>query len=253
MEAQIKEELKEATLCFETSGDNLASLSLIEKYDRFMQNPENEISCDGGANFFLDESFLNEEFAKLTSNATNTSQAKNHRLSHTLPEDYSRSPNSSIDVDGTGNGIRQPKENEIKDEQHDQAQDLSSKRLHKLIEELEPIRKTCGGNFISCKDNDQLESLKEKYSSILDWFWYKQSHFERTNSSRSSENDEEVDVEDKAIAPGDRGELFATGALAEKVSALQEARDRFYEVEQQIKEQVEQLELVERYKMESVG
>lgn len=212
MESQIKEEAKEASLCFESSGDNLASLSLIEKYDRFIQNENSEIDSDG--EFFPDDTVLREEYAQLTSEATNYPRGKNHRLSSGLPGKF-RKPDSDDD----------------------------------LIEKLAEVRKRePDGNSIFCTE-EELNKIQERYGAILDQLYEKSSLFERKSSLKDSENDEQVDVGNATLQ--EQGEDMKR--LAEKMVSVQQARDRFYEVERQVREQVEQLELVERYKMESLG
>lgn len=242
MDAQIKEEAKEASLvCFDTSGDsttNLASLSLVEKYSRYIQNENSEMDSD--CDFFPDDTVLREEFALLTTSRGR--QNRNHRLSTGLPGKY-----NSIEKKSS-----EPTNDDDDEEEEDKPQptpttDLNC--LNELIERLAEIRR-CepDGNSIFCTEQE-LESIQERYGAILDFLYEKSSTFERRSSSKDSENEEQVDVGN--VAPEEQRENMKL--LAERIVSVQQARDRFYEVEQQVREQIEQLELVERYKMESVS
>lgn len=245
MEAQIKEETKETSLCFESSGDNLASLSLVERYDRFLQNDNNEADSDG--EFYPDDSVLREDFAQLRNDTANYSDQnrKNTRLSTGLPCRYANL--SVTDDDPT---------NEDSDDNSKSSIERNEKSgligLSELIEQLELVRR-CGedGNSVFCNETE-LEAIQEKYGKILDFVYDKSSTFEKTSGSKdlTSQQDEEQDGE---LRNHDEQREEDIEILAEKMEQVQRARDRFYEVEQQVREQIEQLELVERYKMESVG
>lgn len=257
MEAQIKEEAKESSLCFETSGDNLANLSLVEKYDRFIQNENSEI-YDSDGDFFPDDTILRKEYAQLTSGALGYPRAKNHRLSTGLPGRFRSLPLSNCDSHQSkdrGNGTSNSSNDDsvmVKQEHvacKDEATNSGLSCIKELIDKLAEVRRIePDGNSIFCEENE-LEAIQERYGAILDFLHERSSTFERLSSSKDSENEEQVDVGN--AAPAEQRESMKL--LAEKIVAVQQARDRFYEVEQLIKEQVEQLELVERYKMESVG
>jgi len=255
MEAQIKEETRESSLCFETSGDNLANLSIVEKYDRFIHNESSEIS-DSDGDFFPDDTILRKEYAQLTSGASGVPRAKNHRLSTGIPGRFRSLPPTDCDpyyfAKDTGNGTS-------KMGQFERASDANSTtlkntestqaRIDELIEKLNQVRRTDpDGNSIFCEQSE-LETIQERYGAILDYVHEVSPTFEIRSSSKDSENDEQVDVGSVACVNPDE----STKLLSEKIARVQQARDRFYEIEQLVKEQVEQLELVERYKMESVG
>lgn len=253
MEAQIKEEATESSLCFETSGENLASLTLVEKYDRYLQKDISDPDSDG--DFFPDDTVLKEEYAQLRSEADNyTHNKRNHRLSTGLPGKY-RSSDANISVidDDSRNGTA------------DEASETSVIKngrsgltgLKELIEKLELVRKCDpeNGNSIFCTESE-LEAIQERYGEILDFMHEMSNNFERTSSSKDlspqgspSDNDGGQQREEKETPEKSEHSRL----LAEKLELVQQDRDRFYEVEQQVREQIEQLELVERYKMESVG
>lgn len=243
METQIKEETKETSLCFESSGGDLASLSLVERYDRFLQNDHSEADSDG--DFFPDDTVLREDFAQLrndTANYTTQQSRKNNRLSTGLPCKYA---NLSVTDDEPTNGDSD--DNSRSSVEKDEKSGLIG--LNLLIEQLEIVRQ-CGedGNSVFCNEAE-LEAIQEKYGKILDFMYDKSSTFERTNGSK----DEEHDGHDGQIENHNHESEEDFRILADKMEQVKKARDRFYEVEQQVREQIEQLELVERYKMESVG
>lgn len=249
MEAQIKEEAKEASLCFETSSDNLASISLVEKYDRFIQNDNSELDSDG--DFFPDDAVLREEYAQLTSDTANYARAKNNRLSTGLPGKYTKSTDANCSTtEETDNGTTSTTGESPESGDTRLKLDKSGlETLNELIDKLNEVRK-CDpdGNSIFC-DEHELEAIQERYGAILDFIHDKTCTFEQTSSPKDSDNEEQVDV-------GNANENQLSDSmklLTEKMLAVQQARDNFYDVEQQVREQIEQLELVERYKMESVG
>lgn len=243
MEAQIKEEIKDASLCFETSGDNLPNISLVDKYDRFIQNEE---IYDSDGDSFPDDTILKKEYAQLTRGITGLPELPNKRRS--LPF----SNHNLYHSKDSGNGVTM-KPNDQSSEDNVVDTETSSKPGHtsmdELIDRLAEVRRTgLEGNSCFCEPDEQ-ELIRERYAAILDSLYERSSTFERRSSSKDSDNEEQVDV--GKAAPADQREIMKM--INDKRSAVQVARDRFYEVEQQVKEQVEQLELVERYKMESVG
>jgi hypothetical protein len=224
MEAQIKEETKEESLvCLDTSGDtNLASLSLVEKYSRYVQNEDADIDSD--CDFFPDDTVLREQFAVLARDAHTFPQAKSHRLS-------------------VGLTVKQRDPVDTDEKKPDSC-------LNELLKKLSEVRR-CepDGNSIFCNDEQELLDIQDRYGDILSYLQEKSSSFSRKSSPKDSENDEQVDVGN--AAPEEQRESMKL--LAEKIVSVQQARDLFYELEQQVREQIEQLELVERYKMESVS
>ena len=259
MEEKIREENRDTSLCFDSSGDDLANLSLLEKYDRFVQNSNLDIN-DSDGDFFPDDSILKKEYARLTSVASGHSYSRNHRLSTCLPGKFKSLPltNRSSDCTrDTGNGtLRVDSDRRFSTSEHDATITEESTRpqpgsclIRGLIDKLGEFRHTePDGNSIFCEQDD-LEAIQERYGAILDFIHEKSVTFEQRSSSKDSENEEQVDVGN--AAPVEQRESMRL--LAEKIVSVQQARDKFYEVEQSVREQVEQLELVERYKMESVG
>lgn len=267
MEKQIKEEANETSLCFDTSRDNLASLTLLEKYDRFIQNYSSDADSDG--DLFPDDTMIREEYAQLRVDTAKhtTTAAKNLRLSTEIPGRSRRSDSSHLSVvdDDATNGTIQESMAELGSTKAVEEQSgLIS--LNELIEKLELIRK-CGegGNSIFCTESE-LKAFQDSYGGILDFLREKSSTFERSNSKDSDnhqdedneDEDEEVDVQVARENETNNNNITLhidedQKLLADKMELVQQARDKFYEVEQQVREQLEQLELVERYKMESVG
>lgn len=264
METQLKREVDEDNLCFETSGDHLASLSLIEKYDRFILKEVPEVDSD--SDFFPDDTILKEEYAQLRLETAKHVRTKSisKRLSSGLPGRYRRGLDTNISVDD---------DDEPSNLSVEQLDDLDngdstcpSDRLRLLIEDLNSIRR-CepDGNSIFCSKLEW-ETIQEKYGKILDFMYEFSPNFEKNNGSKGEEDDCETDREtatNKVTSKSDPNgnehsrNNVETGEelelLTQKMESVQKARDKFYEVEQQVKEQIEQLELVERYKMESVG
>lgn len=263
MEAQIKEETKEASLCFETSGDNLASLSLIEKYDRFIQNETQDVDSDG--DFFPDDTLIREEYDQLTNDAANYKRVKNHRLSTGLPSKFRMLDPKSMsqptttatttehqdeqEQPGPGNGTSISTSTEAGFDIAGQLDKTRINNLNELIEKLAEVRH-CepDGNSIFCTESE-LESIQERYGLILDFLHDNAKLFDKRTSSKDSENEEQVDVDNSSSV----GQSEDMRLLTEKILSVKQTKDKFYEIEQQVREQVEQLELVERYKMESVG
>jgi len=230
MEAQIKEEANEESLCFESPSETLAQLSLVEKYDQFLQTESSDVDSDG--DFFPDDTMLKKEYAQLRHDTANFARSSfgNNRLSTGLPGrhkilDVSLSMNDGENRNGTGDETLCA---------GDSGSDRSGLTgLNALIEKLSLVRKCkADGNSIFCTENE-LELIQERYGEILDYIQERSSSFEQP---------------DQQDVPEQNSEL-----LAEKIESVRQARDRFYEVEQQVREQLDQLELVERYKMESVG
>lgn len=226
MEAQIKEEVKEQSLvCLDTSGDTpLTSQSLVDKYRNYIENENTDIDSD--CDFFPDDTVLREQFIDLA------------REAHNLPQNQSQSRRWSIDLaakqrDSVETPVKKP-----------------DSCLNELLERLAEVRR-CepDGNSIFCNSEQELLDIQERYGDILSFIEEKSSTFTRKSNPKDSENEEQVDVGN--AAPEDQRESMKL--LAERIVSVQQARDLFYEVEQQVRELVEQLELVERYKMESVS
>ena len=243
METQIKEEAHEDSLCFETSGDDLANLSFVEKYDRFVRAEHSDIDSDG--EFFPDDNLLRQEYAQLTGDATNYQRAKFHRrLSTGLPGRYgSQDSNCTLDRIVEANNGKTANSEEKSGYSDSKSQEKS--RLAELIARLGEIRK-CDpdGNSIFCTQ-EELDTIQERFGDVLDYLHDKSSTFERCSSSKYSDNEEQVDV-GNAI-PDEQREVMRM--LADKIVSVQQVRERFHEVEHQVREQVEQLELVERLLM----
>lgn len=256
METQLREELKEDNLCFETSSDDLASLSFIEKYDRFLQQESPDVDSDAD-DFLPDDTMLRSEYAQLRSDTANYKKITNHRLSTGLPSKYMNCLDSttvSVTDDDTPNGsVIDSKDDSTKQNE------TALIELGKLLQRLEEVRK-CDpeeGNSIICTE-EELHSIQERYAAILDFIYnIGQSTFEKVNNFFKDSDSQQLD-EDRsnegnngtATAPSQSEDLQM---LAKKMESVANARDKFYEVEQQVREQIEQLELVERYKMESVS
>lgn len=223
MEAQIKEETQEDSIvCPDTSSEtNLASLSIIEKYSMYIQNEDSEMDSD--CDLMPDDSVFREQFDNVAREAHNNSRSRSNRLSMGLPE----RPRESVDE-----GDQKP---------------LIC--YNELLKKLAEVRK-CGpdGNSIFCTEQE-LNDIQERYGDILSFIQEKASTFPMRESNKDCDNDEQVDVGN--ATPEEQRKSMRL--LAEKIASVEQARDLFYEVEQQVREQVEQLELVERYKMESVG
>lgn len=270
MEGQFKKETEDDSLCFETSGDELASLSLIEKYDRYLQRDTSEVDSD--TDFFPDDTILKEEYAQLRIETAKHARTKsiNSCLSTGIPGKFRKSVNSNISVVDDDEPSNVSSELTEDREQPNRDDLCPIERLNHLIEDLATIRK-CepDGNSIFC-EKDEWHTIQVKYGAILDLFYDLSSCFESTTNSKSIEdhqsrdrdgdddNDEDVEVikkePDGFTHPNNNEEKDEDmKLLAKKMDSVQEARDKFYEVEQQVREQLDQLELVERYKMESVG
>lgn len=261
MEAQIKEEVKDASLCFDTSQDNSASLSFVEKYGRYIRADHSDIDSD--CDFLPDDTVLREEYHQLTSGNTSFPRIKNHRLSTGLPGKYrtARQTNrtyseESIDVvtsnhkNNNNNGTLTMKGDEItiNDPKTSRTREECAK-IDELIEKLAEVRRTGpDGNSIFCTE-EELEAIQERYGAILDYIHEKTAIFERTNNSKDSENEEQLDV--GQAAPREQRECMQL--LREKIQSVEQVRDNLNELRNQVKDQIEQLEIFERTKMENVG
>lgn len=269
METQLKREVDEDSLCFETSGDHLASLSLLEKYDRFIQKEVPEVDSD--SDFFPDDTLLKEEYAQLRLETAKHVRTKSigKRLSSGLPGRYRKSLDTNISVvdDDEPSNLSIEHFNDREQLDHETSV-CPSERLRLLIEDLDKVRR-CepDGNSIFCT-KEEWETIQEKYTKILDFMFELSSCFEKTIGNKEEDEEEEHETDrdtagDKVTCkskPEDQGHTRNNvekdeelKLLAQKMESVQKTRDKFYEVEQQVKEQIEQLELVERYKMESVG
>lgn len=105
-------------------------------------------------------------------------------------------------------------------------------RLNELIEKLSQIRK-CGpnGNSIFCNADDH-KNIERQYGELLDFVY---------------------ETCTKLNQPKPPPTCIETEALDAKIASVEETRNKLSSVMNQVNELLEQLELVERYKMESVS
>lgn len=257
MEAQIKEEVKEASICCDVPADDLGSLSFVEKYSRYIQN-ENLSDIDSDCDFFPDDAVLREEYAQLTRETATYQRAKHNRLSAGFPIKF-RSissanrtmPEESNDVgkNGATTNTTHGDDTITGGDSKMSARQKDVAYLNELIENLAEVRKTGPeGNSIFCTQ-EELEAIQERYGAILDFLQEKSTTFELRDSSKDSENEEQVDV--GHVTPEEQRESMRL--LQEKIMSVQQARDRLNEIRNQVTEQIEQLEIFERTKMETVG
>lgn len=112
--------------------------------------------------------------------------------------------------------------------------------LDEPLRQLEAVRKTGDdGNSIFCTQSE-FEAIAERYEDIISFIADKRKLFSEVNSSDES-NSGAVTAKQNDDIPE---------ALIDKIKSVQQARDKLYDIENQVREQIEQLELVERYKME---
>lgn len=225
MDNQIKELDQDPSICFETSGDDLGSLTLIERYNKYLQQEEDEDDDDDSEGDYDEmKSFLNN----LLNDLKDISQIDNNHRRISMNIDLAK--NNYVNVDD--NDSSSPTSTSSK------SFNIDIETIEKLIESLNLAKK----NFENTVTNETCEEahvkdISEKYGDILDYIYNKTvSSLERLDSLKELDDD----CEDFQI-------------LAEKIDSVHKARDKYVEVEQEVREQVEQLELVERYKMESVG
>lgn len=217
MDTIIKEEFKEVSLCVVDSDDenqdDLASSSIAEKYDRFLR--DNHSDSESDLDYFPDDDILKEEYAQLKSDSSFNLTQSNHLEQQRPPHRLSTGIPSN----------RKPLPNQ------------PTVGIKELIDKLAAVRK-CGpdGNSVFCTE-DELTTIQGAYAEILDYLDSKTSDFKETEISESQPTAE----------LSDERKVFL-----EKIEAVRKARDAFHEIEGQVREQIEQLELVERYKMESV-
>lgn len=244
METKIKEELNDQSLCFESSGDNLASLTLVEKYDRYCQSGNSEEVSDD-EDFFPDEIELQEEYARLRTDTANHADPKRRLTTGLSRKNIITDPELSVvDDDTTDNEIGKS---------YDGKSDIVC--LDELIQKLNSVRK-CepDGNSIFCTKTE-LEKIRENYQKIIDFILERTSRFEKTSSEKDL-TEQQSDEKKDETSNNNTSELNNNEELkllSQKMEQVRQARDRFYEVEQIVKEQLIQLEVVERYKLGSVG
>lgn len=112
--------------------------------------------------------------------------------------------------------------------------------LDEPLRQLESIRKTGPeGNSIFCTQSE-FETIAERYEDIISFITDKRKLFSEVNSSDESNSG--------AVTTKQHDDMPET--LIDKIKSVQQARDKLYDIENQVREQIEQLELVERYKME---
>lgn len=270
MESHLRDGEANLTVCDEdVSCDDVLSESLLGKYISYIKKSGSDAELDSEDEYLPNDDCLREKYAQVRSNESNTSASistsgsrQSKRLSTGIPAKY-----KTIEV--------------INDEDSQnstlQANDVNERgkaaleRLYGLIEKLKTVRR-CGldGNSIFCTQSE-LDAIQEGYGKILDLVHESTSMFETRScclsrelneTNRQSKDDRKSggdmprdNQEDQSsdnhlnVKPVDKGK----DTLAEKITSVKVARDKFYEVEQQVKDYLEQLELVERYKMESVG
>lgn len=243
MDTKIKEETEDTSLCFESSGEDLASLTLVEKYDRYLRSVKEDVESED-EDFLPDEYELREEYDRLRADTANYASS-NKRLTTGLSRRYiNTDPELSVVDDDT-----------TEDSNDGEKDDAVC--LNELLEVVDSVRRFGpDSNSIFCTQAE-LEQIRESYKNIIDFILKRSTNFSKT-SRDSGEQQSDEEEEDRA---GDqvRNNVFEPNnneekkLLGEKMEMVQQARDRFYEVEQVVREQLDQLELVERYKMESVG
>lgn len=182
--------------------------------DSILDKYENFIQgddSDDDEDYFADISNLRQEYDQIKQNSSTKTKS---RLSLGLPENK-----SNLSSDDTT-------------------------AIKRLIEQLDLHRKGGpDGNSIFCTE-EELNAIQGCYGSILDLLQERSSTFEeRANANVESPEDAENQT---PVEPP-----FDMKSLTPHLEALQGVRDKFFLVEQQVRELIEQLELVERYKMES--
>lgn len=266
MEDQLKEAVVNSSLCFNTSGDELASLTLVEKYDRYLQDEHTDAESDG--ELYPDDTVLRQEYAQMKNNYKEaTDKSYRSRLSLCIPGKYRSSIGTTSSASGSPDksSTKTQTQREQQEEQ-DKSKDVRTglNKFNELIEKLAQVRK-CDpdGNSIFCTE-EELLAIQSSYGEILDFIYEKSATFVKAESTskdcdgqRDSDDtdgqDEEVEVKDTVPPTPPTSHSEDLRILAEKIESVQRTRDKFYEVEQHVKDYLEQLELVERYKMESVG
>lgn len=247
-------------MCFDTSAaEDLGSLSFVEKYCRYIQS-DNISDIDSDCDFNLDDTILREEYAQLTSNAANHRRAKINRLSTGLPGRFRTissanckkiNDEETIDVENNGTSTMDNNETLCGGDTGTAALKKDLEQYEELIKRLAEVRRTGPeGNSIFCTQEEH-EAIQMRYAAILDFLQEKACNFDRKCSSKDydNDNDEQVDV-GEADTPKQREGMRL---LQEKISSVKQARDQLNEVRNQMKEQIEQLEIFERTKMENVG
>lgn len=264
MDNLLEQESKDANLNVESGDENLPCLTFIERYERFLQGNHFDDPDDSDSDYFPDIAILREEYNQLKHERSEKFRANtSNRLSTGLP-----GKQNSLELNNV-TATRDPinKQYEIQNGSTDaieftsgdtkQTKDERSglNGLNKLIEKLETVRR-CGpgGNSINCT-RAELEAIQNCYSEILEYIHEKSGDFEKQSNStmtpqQSDEQDEDRnELEDQIRKPQEESQDRIL--LTKKMESVQRARDRYYEVEQLVQESIEQLELVERYKMES--
>lgn len=257
MDSLIKEGDK-ANLSVVSGDVGQPSLSIVEKYDRFLQGDDDD--DQDSDNDFLPVNIMREAYNQMKQKSAEKSKTTSGRLSLGLPsrlrtQDLNKSLPPAIGA-GLKNGTSEPaspsrlgyESKEVKDERS------GVKTLKKLIEKLN-VQRDCGpnGNSIFCTE-EELKDIQEYYGQILDLLEERSDTFEgktivNVNSPQDSEHNMTCHGTHSSL-PTDT--TFDKKLLASHLESTQKARDKFYIVEQQVRELVEQLELVERYKMESL-
>lgn len=195
------------------TSGELGNLTLIEKYDRFQMGHDPDSGGESDEDLFSNDT-IREEYALMKRNTANYMRPSDHKSSNHQIRKH------KADVESR-NG------NEKRESPTDQNPDIIN--FDKSIEQLNNVKRC---EPISCTE-EELNKISDTYAQILRFIEMK------------ANNSFEVEVEDIKINDSE--------LLAEKIESLRLVRDEFYEIQQQVREYIEQLELVERYKMESVG
>lgn len=259
----LEEQIKEANVSLDSGENCLASLTFIEKYEQYLQGSHFEDPDDSDSDYFPNDMTLREEYNQLKHDSSERIRAnKTNRLSTGLPGKHNSFDANNI-LEAVGDQVKTRKHDvqngsvesnefiNIEETKEDKDERSGLNGLNKLIEKLEKVRQ-CGpeGNSIFCTA-EELEALQECYGEILDYIQEKSKSFEgSSNPTMTPQEPDQVDENDNGQT-NKQEENEDRKLLSEKMESVQKARDRFYEVQHLVQEQIEQLELVERYKMES--
>lgn len=258
MDSLIKEDGDKADLCVVDGDVGKPSLSIVEKYDRFVQGDDSDEEEEDGD--FLPINIMREAYKQIKHKSAEKSKSGRSRLSLGLPSRL-RTQDANLSLppaisDGIKNGTTESPSPAILGQDTKECKEEKSgvKTLNKLIEQLN-IKRTCGpeGNSIFCSE-EELRDIQDSYGKILDLLESKSATFEKNNNTdvnSPQESDHNMTYHETQLTlPSEL--TFDKKLLDAHLESTQRARDRFFLVEQQVRELVEQLELVERYKMESL-
>lgn len=256
MEKLLATDHVDRSLSVESGDETQPSPTFLKQYEEFLLRTALNDGEDSDSDCFPDETILREEYKQMKYDSSEKIRAnKSHNLTTSLPGRH-----NSFEInkpsDAHNGSISEQESGTISETKEDRDERSGLNGLNRLIEKLETVRQ-CGenGNSIFCSQSE-LEAIQECYGQILDYMQERSSSFEKTNNSTTTpqETDEEEDVEtcDSKNAMNNKQDQNEDMKLLEKkLESVQKTRDKFFEVEQHVQEQIEQLELVERYKMES--